>query len=340
VSAEFTVSIVITCYNYAPYVGLAIESALAQTDSNVEIVVVDDGSTDGSDQVIARYQGRLTSVRQENQGHLVAFYRGYRESTGAVIIFLDADDLLEPTAVALVRNAWHPACAKAQYDLAIIDQVGQPLGRLCNFGPNYDSQRVMSEFGRFGTYRWPVTSGNAYARTFLDQILPLDVELGPDGYLNTIAPLYGDVITIAKPLGSFRLHGRNLWSSLGSDLDRLPIRINHRYREIDFLRDHAARRGVALPPGNILDHEFTFVTYRLMATKMAMSYRHHERDTPFRLWSSGLSILFRDAQSAKSTIVHSVWLTVLALTPGALARPLCILRFRLSALRRPRRQTA
>jgi len=92
------VSIVITCYNQGRYLGEAIESAKSQTHPAGEIVVVDDGSTDDTSQVIERSPG-VRAVRQANRGLPAARNLGLRESTGEFVIFLDADDTLETVAV-------------------------------------------------------------------------------------------------------------------------------------------------------------------------------------------------------------------------------------------------
>jgi len=91
------VSIVITSYNYARFLGEAIESGLKQTYRPLEVVVVDDGSTDDSVAVARRYDVRL--IEQSNAGVSVARNRGAAEAQGELIVFLDADDLLEPAYV-------------------------------------------------------------------------------------------------------------------------------------------------------------------------------------------------------------------------------------------------
>jgi glycosyltransferase involved in cell wall biosynthesis len=92
------VSIVIPCFNTGRYVGEAIESALAQTYKPVEVVVVDDGSTDDSAAIARRYSG-VRVIRQSNQGVAVARNRGLGECAGEFVVFNDADDRLLPRAV-------------------------------------------------------------------------------------------------------------------------------------------------------------------------------------------------------------------------------------------------
>lgn len=92
-------SVVITSYNYKAFVEEAIDSALAQTRAPDQVIVVDDGSTDGSRELLqARYAGdaRVTLLLGENGGQLVAFQRGVAAATGDVTCFLDADDRWSP----------------------------------------------------------------------------------------------------------------------------------------------------------------------------------------------------------------------------------------------------
>jgi glycosyltransferase involved in cell wall biosynthesis len=91
------VSVVIPCYNQARFLGRAIDSALAQTLTGVEVIVVDDGSTDDSATIAARFDG-VTCHRQSNRGVAAARNTGLAHARGDFVIFLDADD-------ELLRNA-------------------------------------------------------------------------------------------------------------------------------------------------------------------------------------------------------------------------------------------
>ncbi|MBY5974855.1 glycosyltransferase [Ferrimonas balearica] len=93
------VSIIIPCYNNSQFVSEAINSALSQTHSNVEVIVVNDGSTDDSDAEISTFGNRVTYLTQENSGACVARNKGLAHSGGTFIKFLDADDILLPDCV-------------------------------------------------------------------------------------------------------------------------------------------------------------------------------------------------------------------------------------------------
>jgi glycosyltransferase involved in cell wall biosynthesis len=95
-----TVSVIIPCYNAAPFVGEAIRSVLAQDWPHTEIIVVDDASTDGSWEAIERYRPRIQALRlAENGGAAAARNRGVALSRGGWLMFLDADDRLSPDAL-------------------------------------------------------------------------------------------------------------------------------------------------------------------------------------------------------------------------------------------------
>jgi glycosyltransferase involved in cell wall biosynthesis len=93
------VSVVIPTYNRAETIGRAIDSVLRQSYRNIEVIVVDDGSTDATSAVLARYGERIISVEQENGGPSAARNTGVRESSGEIVAFLDSDDTWHPDKI-------------------------------------------------------------------------------------------------------------------------------------------------------------------------------------------------------------------------------------------------
>src|ERR1700729_3361360 len=136
-AAEFDplVSIIIDNFHYARFIRAAIDSALAQSYAPVEVIVVDDGSTDNSRDVISSYGNRVSAVFKPNGGHASAFNAGFRASRGSIVMFLDADDALLPTAVEEVVRAWHPGTTEVQFVLAHIDADGHALGAIAPYSP-------------------------------------------------------------------------------------------------------------------------------------------------------------------------------------------------------------
>jgi glycosyltransferase involved in cell wall biosynthesis len=124
------VSIVIPAYNYARYLPLAVDSALAQTHHPVEVLVIDDGSTDDTPAVMERYADRVVYIRQENRGLSGTRNRGVQEATHDLLVFLDADDMLAPTMVerclATMRDAGE-GCVLVACRSQHVDEEGRQL---------------------------------------------------------------------------------------------------------------------------------------------------------------------------------------------------------------------
>lgn len=99
-AAEPGVSIIIPVYNYGRYLREAIDSALAQTHRHLEVLVIDDGSTDDSAAIAACYGEKVRCISQKNAGLSAARNTGIRAATQPFVAFLDADDVLEPRALA------------------------------------------------------------------------------------------------------------------------------------------------------------------------------------------------------------------------------------------------
>jgi glycosyltransferase involved in cell wall biosynthesis len=110
-----SVSVIISVFNGARYLGAAIDSVLGQTWPGVELIVVDDGSTDTTPDVIAGYGSRIVSIRQENRGVSAARNVGLHAAKGPFLALLDADDIWLPEKVArqmeyLERNPASGGC--------------------------------------------------------------------------------------------------------------------------------------------------------------------------------------------------------------------------------------
>lgn len=212
------VSIIINNYNYAQFLPDAIDSALAQRYPQVEVIVVDDGSTDDSKAVIAGYGEKVISVLKENGGQASAFNAGFARSRGHVILFLDADDMLRPTAaLKAVLALQSPATVKAHWHQQLIDATGNLMGALF---PDWeladgDLRALVMQHDLQHPMLAP-TSGNAWKRAYLERVCPVEEmgdKHGVDEYLCWLAPLYGELAYIPVPQGYYRMHGQNHRSS-------------------------------------------------------------------------------------------------------------------------------
>src|SRR6266705_326520 len=120
------VSIVINNYNYARFLRDAIDSALNQSYDRTETIVVDDGSTDNSREIIAGYGDRIIAVLKENGGQNSAFEAGFATSSGSIVCFLDSDDVCLPAKVGRIVEALepYPPVGSCFHALKAVDEAG------------------------------------------------------------------------------------------------------------------------------------------------------------------------------------------------------------------------
>jgi glycosyltransferase involved in cell wall biosynthesis len=125
------VSIIIINFNYGRFLRQAIDSALDQTYRPVEVVVVDDGSTDCSREIMRSYGDQIVSVLKKNGGQGSAFNFGFAKTSGEIACFLDSDDALLPDAIERIIALFDPPdIVKVHWPLWIIDSAGARTGRV------------------------------------------------------------------------------------------------------------------------------------------------------------------------------------------------------------------
>lgn len=222
------VSILINNYNYGDYLGAAIESALSQTYAHTEVIVVDDGSTDHSAQVLAPYQDRVQVVQQANGGQASAFNRGFATSQGEIICFLDADDLFAPNKVAQVVAALQTDvdlgwCFHPLMMWQVQTGVEAPAIVTGDAGV-YDLRSRIAQGKLSGYMPIPmVTSGLCFRRSLLQQLLPMPevIRITSDDYLKYGALGLAPGYVLLENLATQRLHGNNAYTARD---DRRPLR--------------------------------------------------------------------------------------------------------------------
>ncbi len=125
------VSVIIPNYNHGRFLAYAIQSVLDQAFERVEVIVIDDGSTDSSPQVAAGFGNRIRYIRQENQGLSAARNTGLRIAKGAYIGLLDADDMYHPAYLGRMTSLLDndPEAEAAYCGYQFVDTEGRPLAR-------------------------------------------------------------------------------------------------------------------------------------------------------------------------------------------------------------------
>lgn len=210
------VSVIIANYNYGQFVAAAIESVIAQTYENIEIIVCDDGSTDGSAEVIEPYtrrDPRVRLLRKENGGQASAWNMAYAESTGDVICALDSDDTFAAEKVARVVEhfATHPARGFLVHSMMVMDREGrevQQIPFLSRFEDGWIAERVVRRGGR---WRHMPSSALALRRDVAQYVFPVpnEMRICADAFVVSLAPLLTPVGHLAAPLTRYRVHGEN-----------------------------------------------------------------------------------------------------------------------------------
>ncbi|WP_103027994.1 glycosyltransferase family 2 protein [Salinibacter altiplanensis] len=224
------VSIIINNHNYEKYIVEAIKSALNQTHKNREVIVVDDGSTDSSRDLIKNYKKEVSAVYKENGGQASALNAGFEASSGDLILFLDADDYLQPEAVETAASMWETGVAKVQYRLQCIDENGNPLDDFVKprWEKSLPSGYVKEQIRERGDYVTSPTSGNLFSRDALEDIFPIppkEWRICADAYMYLKAPFYGSVRSLNCTLGHYRIHGENAWQTGGAEPEMLSRRV-------------------------------------------------------------------------------------------------------------------
>jgi len=160
------VSVLMSIYNRAGYVDEAVRSVLADASATHELVMIDDGSTDGADAIAARYDDRAVFVRQDHRGCAAAWNLGLQHASGEYVTFCDSDD------------AWMPVHTGPL--LAVLDarpDVGAAVGVTTEFvSPELDAGSLVSR-APYDATRGPVGGSMLFRRTVFDTVGPFDEQM-------------------------------------------------------------------------------------------------------------------------------------------------------------------
>jgi glycosyltransferase involved in cell wall biosynthesis len=313
------VSISVINYNYARYLRIAVDSALAQTYPHLEVIVVDDGSTDDSRAIIESYGKRISPVLKANGGHGSAVNAGFAASRGEIVMFVDADDELLPEAVDQVVKAWRPGVTKAQFQLEMVDERGNPIGQRVppfdGFIPNGD---IRDRILRFGEYPTSPSSGNAYSRAALTRLMPIDETLwfaNAEKSLVFLSPFLGDVVTICAPLGRYRIHGGNDSGFKGRQLEALHRRLTAVYFVPETICKVAASKGIALDFG-VISSTARELKLRIASLRIDPKTHPIAGDTRLKLMAKGIRASLREPDMSPTIRAKQIaWFVLMAAAP-------------------------
>ena len=319
------VSVIINNFNYARYLRMAIDSVLAQTYRNVELVVVDDGSQDSSPAVIRSYGERLRAIFKSNGGHGSCFNAGFKASGGDIVLFLDADDFYHPGAVEAVVEAFRSGAALVQFRLDVVDENGLVIGEAPDTSVLLDSGDVLPLLTSHGCYCCMVTSGLAFQRNVLEKLFPIpeaEYTQAADGYLVHSVPFLGPVAAIEVPLGAYRQHGMNnskITRGNRVDIKQVRRRLEFTFREITMVKGKALERGISVARHLEMNHT-GHLQHRIVSRRLDPPGHPFADDSPLRLGFFGARAALRDHKLRRARRVFLAgWFVLVALAPSALA---------------------
>jgi glycosyltransferase involved in cell wall biosynthesis len=247
------VSIIIRSYNYERFLREAIDSALAQTHPETEVVVVDDGSTDGSKAIIEEYGDRVRAVFKENEGAgPYNFEAGLAASRGQVVVFLDSDDVISSTTAAKAASILEDdGYVRVSWMLEEIDAEGIPTGIVIPRRelPEGDIAEALIKEGPVAGVG-PPTSGNAWSRKFLETVFPMPEPrrgMHVDIYLHTLGGLSGKLGRIDEIGGKYRDHGTGLFAGLPL-VERVAQHLRDYHDRCRWQSDFLSRAGIRHDP--------------------------------------------------------------------------------------------
>jgi len=285
------ITAVIINYNYARFVGEAIRACLAQSVPFQQVIVVNDGSTDDSMDVIRSFDG-IEVLDIENRGQTGASRAGLACATAPYVYFLDADDYPEPRMAEEVAGLCDGATVKIQFQMRGVDESGHDLRSVFpTFPQEYISDQMRQDNQRRGFHVCPPSSGNVYLCSALEglDLSILDQYDALDGAVALIMPELGPVASIGEPLACYRVHGGGT-SQYAVPTDEIMQRdlARHRRRWSEAVR---LVPGLSAPPTDSTEYEWElhFLTEALgdrrprpATTRAYASHLMASRDSPRR----------------------------------------------------------
>ncbi len=237
------VSVLIDTYNHERFIEQAIISVLEQDfpASEREIIVVDDGSTDGTAQIVKKFEPQVHLLRKKNGGQASAFNAGIPECKGEIVAFLDGDDWWAPTKLNTVSAALaaEPEVGMVGHGtVAVFDDGGQHTEVLCE-GPRF-SLRSVAGARMFSTRKSFLGTRSTIRTGILRQLLPVPVaiRIEADEFVFTMAAALGEVEILPEALFYYRIHDANFYSQHGFNEDR----VRHKQQSIALLAESLSVR--------------------------------------------------------------------------------------------------
>ncbi|MCM2266741.1 MAG: glycosyltransferase [Elusimicrobiales bacterium] len=301
-------SVIIGTYNYGRFIEEAVDSVLAQDvpAGQVELIVVDDGSTDDTQLRLAKYGRALKYLHQENSGQASAFNSGLAEASGEFVCLLDADDAWKPEKLRLTAAAFEEASdiGMVQHFMMDVNPEGKPLTQQFGERPAFYTLRDLLA----GRAAFTGTSGLAFRRSFLDKVLPVPAGLFycADEYLYLNILFHSRVRSLNTVLGFKKIHGANWFAGTMEDTRRLGNYVKVKALILHDFKARLRKEGLKL--------EGTAMPLPLELAKARVLYYARRGQRREALRTIYDEVLF--GPTAGRRLFHAVTLAVSALSPA------------------------
>ncbi len=313
------ISVIINNYNYELFLAESINSCINQTYADLEIIVVDDGSTDKSREMINSYGDKVIPIFKGNGGMSSALNAGFEASSGEFITFLDADDYYFPEAIENFVRRFEEDVVQVQSRLQVIDREGKPSGIAPPYSMKFDDSEALQVILERGRYSTSVTTGLAFRRSFLQKILPIPVQdyrMFSEAYIVVSSPFYGKICSIDQPIGVRRIHGSNDWGHADIRPEKFRKSIEHDFIRYKTIRTTASQFG--LSPSEDFGYKDTLhLTNRLASLRLDPIHHPIQTDFPPLLAYYGiLSCLTAPSLTSISRKIRFIiWFLCLGVSP-------------------------
>jgi glycosyltransferase involved in cell wall biosynthesis len=280
------ISVVMPCFNAAAYLAEAVGSVFGQTYGNVELVLVDDGSTDDSPRIAReleeRHAGRLTLLHAERVGPYPARNLALRQVRGELVAFLDADDWWDASALGKL----HAAMVAADADIAYCgwQNVGEGLAREPYVPPAYEQDDPVAHFLR--TCPWPIHAA-LVRRSVVERLEGFSERcyssMDYDFWLRALA-LTRRLVRVPEVLAFYRWHGAGQVSAVKwrQVLDALDAQQDFIRRNSELVAHLPARRIADLTEGQVMKQAYRAVWKRDLVSAQKL-FRHAARAGSWRV---------------------------------------------------------
>jgi glycosyltransferase involved in cell wall biosynthesis len=275
-------SVLMAAYNQAEWVEETLDTVAAQRCTDYELVVVDDGSTDGTGARVAEWMERFRRAHPNrailattgNHGQSAAMEHGFSLCTGRYVCLLDSDDRWVPEKLARLADAAaaHPGAGMIVHPLYVIDSEGRRTGDVRPMRARLSTGDLREEIRRTSRIVAPASSGMSLRSDVFARLVPMPTRgfrTAADMYLALGAGLLAPVLALDEPLGEYRMHadGQHVRTMLSPDglgrwVDLQNTLLEH------FGLEHAARRSNSY----FVRHEFALAKLRGGAAEQSSAY--------------------------------------------------------------------